>query len=199
MRIAVFCSGNGTNLQAIIDAVKRRSIRACLALVVADNPDAYALTRATRAGIRTFVLTKEGFPTREAYDAAVIKELKKEKIDLVVLAGFMRLLSARFVRQYRNRILNIHPSLLPAFKGAHGIDDALAYGVKVTGVTVHVVDEGLDSGPIVLQVAIPVGAKDTEATLAARIHRQEHILYPRAIKLFVERKLKITGRKVFIT
>lgn len=196
MNIAVFCSGNGTNLQAIINAVKRGYIKAKIALVVCDAPGAYALVRARKAKIKTFVLTKEGFKKRRDYDEEVIEKLDEEGIDLVVLAGFMRLLSPEFVNKYRNRILNIHPALLPSFKGTSGVKDALDYGVKVTGPTVHFVDEGLDSGPIIIQEAVKINADDTEETLAQRIHKKEHLIYPRAIKLFVEGRLKIEGRTV---
>ena len=198
MNIAVFCSGNGTNLQAVINAVKRGYIKAELALVVSDNPEAYALTRAKKAKIKTFVLTKKGFATREDYDKEIINKLEEEKIGLVVLAGFMRLLSPYFVNKYRNRILNIHPALLPSFKGTHGVKDALDYGVKVTGPTVHFVDEKLDAGPIIIQATVEVRDSDTEETLAERIHKKEHIIYPKAIKWFVEGKLKIQGRKVIV-
>lgn len=194
--IAVFCSGNGTNLQAIINAVKRGFIKANLALMVCDTPEAYALVRAKKAGIEAFLLTKQGFKTRQDYDKEVIKKLERKRIDLVVLAGFMRLMSPYFVDKYRNRILNIHPALLPSFKGTQGIKDALNYGVKVTGPTVHFVDEGLDSGPIVIQEAIKIRDDDTEETLAKRIHKKEHIIYPKAIKWFVEGRLKIEGGRV---
>ncbi len=196
--IAVFCSGNGTNLQAIIDAVKRGYIKANLALVVCDNPGAYALERAKKANIEIFLLTKDGFKKREDYDKEIIKKLEEKKIDLVVLAGFMRLMSPYFVSKHKNRILNIHPALLPSFKGTHGVKDALDYGVKVTGPTVHFVDEGLDSGPIILQEAVEIKDGDTQETLAGRIHEKEHAIYPKAIKLFVEGKLKIEGRRVRI-
>lgn len=195
--IAVFCSGNGTNLQAIINAKRRGYIKANLALVVSDNPQAYALIRAKKADIETLVLTKEGFKTREAYDREVIKTLEEKNIDLIVLAGFMRLLSSYFVNKYRNRILNIHPALLPSFKGTHGVKDALDYGVKVTGPTVHFVNEGLDSGPIIIQEAVKIKDTDTEETLAQRIHKKEHMIYPKAIKLVIEGKLQIKGRRVF--
>lgn len=194
--IAVFCSGNGTNLQAIIDAVKSGYIKANLALVVCDNPDAHALERTKKAGVETFLLTKKNFKTREDYDKEVIRKLEEKGIDLIVLAGFMRLLSSHFVNKYRNKILNIHPALLPSFKGTQGVKDALEYGVKVTGPTVHFVDENLDSGPIIIQESVEVKDNDTEETLAERIHEKEHIIYPKAIKLFIEGKLKIEGRRV---
>ncbi|MFA4842866.1 MAG: phosphoribosylglycinamide formyltransferase [Candidatus Omnitrophota bacterium] len=196
--VAVFCSGNGTNLQAIIDAAKRGYIRANLALVVCDNPGAYALERAKKANIEIFLLTKDGFKKREDYDKEIIKKLEEKKIDLVALAGFMRIMSPHFVSKYKNRILNIHPALLPSFKGTHGVKDALDYGVKITGPTVHFVNEGLDSGPIILQEAVEVKDGDTQETLAGRIHEKEHTIYPKAIKLLVEGKLKIEGRRVRI-
>ena len=201
MNIAIFASGNGTNLQAIIDAVSRGEIKAKIVLVVSDNKDAYALTRAKKASIETFVLSPKGFSaeggpasggkTREDYDKEIIKELQKHNIGLVVLAGFMRLVSPHFVKEYNNRIINIHPSLLPAFKGTRGIRDAFESGVKTTGVTVHFVDSELDHGPIILQEAVKVNENDTLETLEKRIHEVEHRLYPKAIRLFVDGKIKI--------
>jgi phosphoribosylglycinamide formyltransferase-1 len=190
MNIAVFVSGNGTNLQAIIDAISAGEIKAKIALVVSNNADAYALTRAKNAGIETFTLSHKGFKSRDDYDREIIKELKKRNIELVVLAGFMRLLSPHFVREYRNRIMNIHPSLLPAFKGTHSIKDAFESGVPATGVTVHFVDEELDHGPMILQESVNIDDRDTLEMLEQRIHKVEHKLYPKAIRLFVEGKLK---------
>lgn len=198
MNIAVLCSGSGTNLQAIIDAVKTGHIPAEIALVASDNKDAFALERARHAGIETLVLDPKAFKTREAFDKEIIRVLKKKNVGLVVLAGFMRLMSDHFIKEYKNRIMNIHPALLPSFKGTHGIKDALSYGVRVTGVTVHFVDEKLDHGPIILQKAVEVKDDDTEETLLGRVHSQEHKLYPEAIKLFVEGRLKIEGRRVKI-
>jgi len=193
MKIVVFVSGNGTNLQAIIDAISRGQIGAEAALVVCNNENAYALKRAEKAGVETFVLNHKGFKSREDYDKVIIEELEKKNIELVVLAGFMRLLSSHFVRKYRNRIINIHPSLLPAFKGTHGIKDAFESGARVTGVTVHFVDEELDHGPIILQEEVKIDANDTLKSLEDKIHKVEHRLYPKAIKLFVEGKLKINN------
>src|SRR3989338_7100309 len=149
MNIAVLCSGSGTNLQAIIDSVKRGYIPARIALVASDNKEAYALKRAQDAGIETLVLNPKDFKSREEFDREIIKNLKKRNVELVVLAGFMRLLSDYFIKEYKNRIMNIHPALLPSFKGTRGIKDALEYGVKMTGPTVHFVDEKLDYGPII--------------------------------------------------
>ena len=198
MKIAVFVSGSGTNLQAIIEAVKDGLIKASIALIVSDKKDAYALERAKKSGIETFILSPKGFQSREDYDKEIIKRLKEKNIGLVVLAGFMRLLSSGFVREYKNKILNIHPSLLPAFKGTHGIKDAFESGEKKTGVTVHFVDEELDHGPIILQEAVNIEENDTLDTLGKKIHKVEHKLYPEAIRLFAEGKLKIEGQKVTI-
>ena len=198
MNLAIFASGNGTNLQAIIDAVSRREVMADIKVVVSDNKKAYALKRAKEAGIKTLVLRPQDFKTREDYYKTIIKELSKDHIELVVLAGFMRLVSTAFVYHYKNRIMNIHPALLPAFKGTHGIRDAFLYGVKKTGVTVHFVDEKLDNGPIILQEAVTVEENDTLETLEKKIHVIEHMLYPKAVQLFIEGRLKIKGRKVKI-
>ena len=198
MNIAVFCSGNGTNFQAIINAIRRGYIKANLVLMVCDNPASYALKRAKKAKVEVFLLTSQGFKDRDSYDREVIKKLEEKDAGLIVLAGFMRLLGPYFVSRYRNRILNIHPALLPSFKGTHGVKDALEYGVKVTGPTVHFVDKGLDSGPIILQETVSVKDGDTEETLASRIHKKEHLIYPKAVKLFVEGRIKIEGRKVKI-
>lgn len=196
MNIAILCSGSGTNLQAIIDSVKNGYIPAKIALVVSDNKDAFALTRAKNARVDTLVLNPKDFKTRETFDREIIKNLKKKNVELIVLAGFMRIMSSHFIRQYKNRIMNIHPALLPSFKGVNGIKDALEYGVKVTGATVHFVDERLDHGPIILQRAVEVKDNDTEETLLERVHKEEHKIYPEAIKLFVEGRLKIEGRRV---
>ena len=199
MNIAVFASGNGTNLQAIIEAISSGDIKKCnIALLVSNNKDAHALTRAKGAKIETFVLSHKDFPSREDYDKEIIKELKKRNVELVVLAGFMRLISSYFANEYRNRIMNIHPALLPAFKGTHGIKDTFEYGVKMTGVTVHFVDDELDHGPIILQESVPVREGDTLKSLDEKIHKTEHKLYPKAIGLFIEGKLKVEDRKVRI-
>jgi len=198
MNIAVFVSGNGSNLQAIIDSVKNGKLKCGIALVVSDKKDAYALKRAKKAGIQTFVLDKKGFNTREDYDKSLINQLERKNVDLVVLAGFMRLLSPYFVEKYKNRIMNIHPALLPSFKGTHGIEDAFNFGVKITGVTVHFVDEKLDNGPIILQEQVLIGKNDTLDSLEERIHQVEHRLYPQAIKLYQEGKVTVKGRRVII-
>ncbi|MBI1992149.1 MAG: phosphoribosylglycinamide formyltransferase [Candidatus Omnitrophica bacterium] len=197
--IAVFCSGEGTNLQAILDATRAGRLRARVALVVSDQPDAKALLRAKRAGVETrcYINPRE-YPTREAFERALIALCEYEKVRLVCLAGFMRMLSPVFVRRYRHRILNIHPALLPAFPGAHPIRDALQWGVKVTGVTVHLVDEAMDHGPIVLQEALAIRPGETATSLLARLHTIEHRLYAQAIRLMLERRTRIVGRTVTI-
>ncbi|MBI4436073.1 MAG: phosphoribosylglycinamide formyltransferase [Candidatus Omnitrophica bacterium] len=197
-RIAVFCSGEGTNLQAILDAVRTKRLKASLAVVVSDRPAAFALTRARGAGVETLVLRPREYPSRLDYEQTLLRKLKSRRIDIIVLAGFMRILSPAFVRAYRHRILNIHPALLPSFRGRSAVRDTLRHGVKVTGVTVHLVDEGVDTGPIVLQETVPVKRGDTEKTLHERIHRVEHRLYPKAIGLLLQEKLRIVGRKVEI-
>jgi len=199
VNIAVLCSGNGSNLQAIIDKIKDGYIPSRIAVVVSDNKAAFALKRAGKAGIETFVLNPKDFDTREAFDREVVKVLRKNKVGLVALAGYMRMLSPFFIKEYRNRIMNIHPSLLPSFKGTRGIKDALEYGVRITGPTVHFVDEKLDHGPIILQRAVEIKGGDTEEGLLERVHKEEHKIYPEAIKLFVEGRLKIKGRRVVIT
>lgn len=190
MRFAVFASGNGSNLQAIIDAFKKKKIRAYPCLVVSDNKNAYALTRALKAGIITVVVDRKKFNSRVAMDKAIIAELKSFGVDFVVLAGYMRILSPYFVKKFRNKILNIHPALLPFFKGAHAIKDAFEAGVKKTGVTVHFVDEKVDHGPIIAQKALMIRKTDTLATLEARIHKIEHTLYPKIIDAFARNKAR---------
>ncbi len=198
VNLAVFCSGQGTNLQAIIDAAKKRRISAKLALVVCDNPRAYAIERARRAGIPVVVLEPKNFSSKKELETTIIRELNRKKIKLIALAGYMRILSDSFVRRYKNRIMNIHPALLPAFKGGQAIKDAIKYGVKVTGATVHFVTEEVDAGPIVLQAACPVRNNDSEKALLARVHKLEHKIYPEAIELFARGKLKAAGRRVIV-
>ena len=198
MRFAVFASGNGTNLQAIIHAVKKGKIKARLALVVSDNPQAYALRRAQKAKVKSLIMSPKDFFHRDDFDSALLTSLRKEKIDFIVLAGYMRILSRGFVRSFRHKILNIHPALLPSFKGAHAIADAFHSSAKTTGVTVHFVDEKVDHGPIILQEAVEISPRDTLKTLEEKIHAIEHRLYPEAIDLFARRRLNITGRKVKI-
>ncbi len=184
-RIAVFCSGNGSNFEAIARAQHWKKLKADIALLVCDNPKAYAVRRAAKFGIPAIVLSPALFRSRGDYEKFILRILKNQKVDLVILAGFMRILTPHFIRAYRNRILNIHPSLLPAFKGAHAIRDAFEAGVKETGVTVHVVTEKLDSGPILMRKRILVSKADTLKTLENKIHYVEHKLYPVAIEKFL--------------
>lgn len=196
--LAVFCSGQGTNLQAILSAIQRRQLRARVSVVVSDNPKAYALKRAKRAKVPTALIHPAQFSSRGALDRELSRIVEKSGARLIVLAGFMRILSPWFVRKYAGRILNIHPALLPAFPGTHGLHDALQHGVKVTGVTVHFVDEKVDHGPILLQEAVAVRNGEPEDHLLARIHRVEHRLYPRAIALVLGGRVKRVGGKVKI-
>jgi len=198
INIGVLASGRGTNLQAIIEAIEEGKIEGEIKVVISDNPDAYALKRAKQNNIETQYINFKKFKKREDYDKEIIKSLKEKKIDLVVLAGYMRILSPYFIRTYKNKIINIHPALLPSFSGLHAQGQAVKYGVKVSGCTVHFVDEGVDSGPIVLQRAVEVKDDDTEESLAERILKEEHQIYPRAIQLFCQGRLIIKGRKVFI-
>lgn len=198
MRLAVLASGNGSNLQAIIDAANRGEISGSVAVVFSDNEESFALERARRHGIEALFLNPGHYSRREAYDSDVVCLLREREIELVILAGFMRLLSPHFVEQYRGRIMNIHPALLPSFPGVDGVRQALRYGVKVSGCTVHFVDEGLDTGPIILQEAVNVYDNDTEESLQERIHEVEHRFYPRAVQLFIEGRLRVEERRCFI-
>ncbi|MEI8011243.1 MAG: phosphoribosylglycinamide formyltransferase [Candidatus Omnitrophota bacterium] len=182
MNFAVLASGNGSNLQAIIEACRAGRIGGRLAVVISDKADAYALVRARQAGVPGVLsVNPKDYPSREAFDLELVRLLKAENISLVVLAGYMRILSPAFVCAFSGRIINIHPALLPAFKGAHAIKDALAAGVDVTGVTVHFVDEEVDHGPLIEQVVVSLVPGDTLESLAARIHQAEHVLYPQVI------------------
>ncbi|HHV23048.1 MAG: phosphoribosylglycinamide formyltransferase [Methanosarcina sp.] len=196
VKIAVLVSGNGSNLQAIIDSIEKGHIKnAAINVVISNKANAYALERAKNHGIST-VFLDPGEYDKDGYDRAILNVLNQYNTDLLLLAGYFRLLGNEIIELYRNRIMNIHPSLLPAFKGLHAQKQAFEYGVKVAGCTVHFVDEGLDSGPIILQRCVPVLPGDTEENLTARILEQEHIIYPEAVRLFTEGKLKIEGRNV---
>jgi len=199
MNIAVFASGRGTNFGAIIKAVKSGKVKVNLSLLVCDQSKAGAIARAKRAGIKIALVKREDFTNKKDFQDKIIQHLEENNIELVVLAGFMRLLTPEFVGKYAGRILNIHPALLPSFKGTESIKDAFDYGVKVTGVTVHFVDEKMDHGPVILQKAIPVKEDDMLESLEKKIHKIEHRLYPEAIRLFAEGKLKLEGRKVIIS
>jgi phosphoribosylglycinamide formyltransferase-1 len=199
LRIGVLVSGRGSNLQAILDACARPGYPAQVAVVVSDRERALALERARTAGVEALWINPKDFADRESFDAELVRELTARGVGLMCHAGFMRILSPVYVRAFAGRALNIHPSLLPAFPGLHAQRQALDHGAKVAGATVHFVDEGMDSGPIVLQAAVAVEPNDTEETLSARILVQEHRLYPEAIRLFAEGRLRIEGRRVIVT
>ena len=197
-RLGILVSGSGTNMENIATEIEERGLRARIAVVISDVEDAYGLVRASRHGLHSVFVDAGSFPDRAAYDRELIRILSENEVDLVVLAGYMRLVGTEFVEVFRNRIVNIHPALLPSFPGTSGVSDALAYGVKVSGVTVHFVDEGLDTGPIILQDVVPVLPGDDEDTLHQRIHEVEYRLYPQAIRYFCEERLSVEGRLVRI-
>ena len=197
-RLAVLASGRGSNLEAILEACRREDVPARVVVVVSDREGAPALERATRAGVDAVFLNPKDHADRAAYDAALLVTLERYRPGLVCLAGFMRVLTPGFVRAWAGRLVNIHPSLLPAFSGLHAQRQALDHGVKLAGATVHFVDEGVDTGPIIVQASVPVRSDDTEESLSARILAEEHRLYPEAIRLFAEGRLSVTGRRVFI-
>jgi len=196
VKIAVLVSGRGSNLQAIMDSIDKGYIKnATINVVISNKANAYALERARNHGIDAVFLDPSEYD-RDEYDRAILNVLSQYDTDLLLLAGYFRILGNEIIKAYKNRIMNIHPSLLPAFKGLHAQKQAFEYGVKVAGCTVHFVDEGLDSGPIIIQTCVPVLTGDTEETLTARILEQEHVIYPEAVRLFTEGKLKIKGRNV---
>lgn len=198
IKLAILVSGNGSNLQAIIDHIEAGEINARIVCVISNNPDAFALTRASKHRIPTIIHENRGIASRREYDAALVNILQSHGVELIVLAGFMRILSEVMVTAFPNAIINIHPALLPAFSGLHAQQQAIDYGVRFSGCTVHLVDCGTDTGPIILQAVVPVEQDDTEATLSARIQKEEHRTFPEAIRLFSEGKIKVEGRHVRI-
>jgi phosphoribosylglycinamide formyltransferase-1 len=198
IRIAVLVSGSGTNLQAIIDGCQNGSLNAEITLVVTNKTDAGAITRCEKAAIPWQFIDHRIYKTREEFDAKLIEMLKTAGVDLVLLAGFMRILTESFIDAFPNAIMNIHPALLPSFPGLHAARQALEYGARFSGCTVHFVDKGVDTGPIILQSVVPVLENDSEQTLQARIQEQEHRIYPEAVQLFATNRLIIEGRKVHI-
>ncbi|MEI7856700.1 MAG: phosphoribosylglycinamide formyltransferase [Methanomicrobiales archaeon] len=197
-RIAVVASGRGSNFQAIIDAIRGGKVAAeCVALIT-DNPKAYAIERAQKAGIPCRIVEYSTFPSREIYERALLSSMQDVNADLFVLAGYMRILGSSIVKAFPGKMINIHPALLPSFTGLHAQRQAVQHGVKVAGCTVHFVDESLDGGPIILQKCVPVLDSDDEDDLAKRILEQEHVVFPEAIRLFCEDRLVIVGRKVRI-
>ncbi len=197
LHVGVLVSGRGSNLQAIIDASEAGKIDATVVVVLSDVQDAYALERARKHNIPPAFVDPKAHATREAFDQAMIAVLTAHQVELICLAGYMRVLSARFINHFRHRIMNIHPALLPAFPGLHVQRKALQHGVKFSGCTVHFADEGVDTGPIIIQSVVPVFDDDTDETLATRILKYEHQIYPRAIQLFAEGRLHVEGRRVF--
>ena len=196
--IAVLISGSGTNLQSIIDAIAANRLDAKIEVVLSNRADAFGLVRAKDHGIPNEVLDHKSFPSREAYDQAIVDLLRARGVKLVALAGFMRLLSPVFVAAFSNRIMNIHPALLPSFPGLHVQKKALEHGVRFSGCTVHFVNEECDEGPIIIQAVVRVFPDDTEEQLAERILKQEHRIYPRAIQLYAQGRLHVVGRKVLV-
>jgi phosphoribosylglycinamide formyltransferase-1 len=199
LRVGVLASGRGSNFQALAAAARAGHMPAEVVVLISDRAEAGAVGLARAAGIEALVLPPREYPGREAHDKAVTDALEARRVGLVCLAGYMRILGAGFVEHFRGRLLNIHPALLPAFPGLHAQRQALEHGVRVAGATVHFVDEGTDTGPIVLQAAVPVLAGDTEATLSERILAEEHRIYAEAVRLFAEGRLQIEGRRVRIT
>jgi phosphoribosylglycinamide formyltransferase-1 len=198
IKIGVLVSGSGSNLQSIIDQIEQGRLQAEIKVVISNNPDAYALERAARHHLAVQVISQLDFCEREDFDRQLTETLKACDVELVVLAGFMRVLTPFFLRSFPRRVMNIHPALLPAFPGLHVQQQALDYGVKFAGCTVHFVDETVDTGPIIIQAVVPVLDGDTADTLAARILREEHLIYPQAIQLYAEGRLEVQGRKVVV-
>jgi len=198
MSIGVLASGRGSNFQAIIDAIESGSLKAKIVLLITDNPNAFAIERARQHGIEPLIMVPGQYATRNEYYKAMVLELRTREVGLVVLAGFMRIIGKPLIDAFRDRIMNIHPALLPAFPGLHGQKQALEYGVRIAGCTVHFVDEGMDTGPVIIQAAVPVSFEDTEESLSERILKLEHKIFPEAIRLFSEGRLEVIGRKVKI-
>ncbi|GAB4277722.1 MAG: phosphoribosylglycinamide formyltransferase [Deferrisomatales bacterium] len=198
LRLAVLASGGGSNLQSILDAAAAGRLDARVVAVVSDTPGAYALERARRAGVPAEVVDFSQSPSREAHDRRVVERLRHHGADTVALAGYMRLVSPVLLEAFPGRVLNIHPALLPAFPGVHVHGEVIEHGVKFSGCTVHFVDEGMDTGPIVIQAVVPVRDDDTPDTLAARILREEHRIYPQALQYLAEGRLRVQGRRVLL-
>jgi|Deesub1362A_J573_1020465.scaffolds.fasta_scaffold00604_2 phosphoribosylglycinamide formyltransferase-1 len=198
LTLGVLASGRGSNFQAIIDSIEKGHLRARVAVLITDNPGAYAIERAKNHNIEHIVLRPRDFTDKDAYYSHIAHELEKRGVELVILAGFMRIVGKRLIERFPNRIMNIHPALLPSFPGLHGQRQAVEYGVKISGCTVHFVDEGVDTGPIIIQAAVPVYDDDTEESLSERILKQEHRIFPYAIRLYSEGRLMVDGRRVII-
>lgn len=198
LRLGVLASGRGTNFQAIIDAIEAGWLKATVEILIVDKPDAYAIERARRHSIEHLYLNPREFHSKDEFFAGIVRKLGHRHVQLVVLAGFMRIVRKPMIDAFRNRIMNIHPALLPSFPGLRGQRQAIDYGARISGCTVHFVDEGMDTGPVVIQAAVPVHFDDTEETLSERILNMEHKIYPEAIRLYSEGRLKVNGRRVEI-
>ena len=198
LKLGILASGGGTNLQSIIDRCVDGSLQAEISIVICNNPDAGALERAARAGIPHQCINHRDFGERSLFDTAVVERLKQAEVELVVLAGFMRIISPVFLAAFPQRIINIHPALLPAFPGLHVQQQAIDYGARFSGCTVHLVDDGVDTGPIIMQAVVPILPDDSAEDLAARILVEEHKLYPRTIQLFAEGRIRVEGRRVLV-
>jgi phosphoribosylglycinamide formyltransferase-1 len=198
LKIGVLASGRGSNFQSIIDEIESDRLNAEIVLLITDNPSAFAIERAKKHRIDYLVVLPKEYRSRDNLFSKISDELKKKNVDLVVLAGFMRIVGKPLINAFPNKIMNIHPALLPSFPGLHGQKQAIDYGVKISGCTVHFVDEGMDTGPVIIQAAVPVSQNDTEETLSEKILRLEHKIYPEAIRLFSEGKIEVDGRKVRI-
>jgi len=196
LKIGVLASGRGSNFQAIIDEIEAKRLQAKIEILIVDNPSAYAIERAIKHRIPYLYINPEDFSTKKSFYEKIRDELIAREVELVVLAGFMRIVRKPLLDAFPNRIMNIHPALLPSFPGLHGQKQAVDYGVRISGCTVHFVDEGVDSGPIIIQAAVPVHPDDTEENLSERILKLEHKIFPEAIRLFAEGRLKVEGRKV---
>ena len=198
LTLGVLASGRGSNFQSIIDSIESGFLKARIVALISDNAEAYALERAKKHDIESIVLKPKDFPDKNTYYAHIADELEKRGVELVILAGFMRVVGKALIDRYRNKIMNIHPALLPSFPGLHGQKQAVDYGIKISGCTVHFVDEGVDTGPIIIQAAVPAYDDDTEDTLSERILKQEHKIFPYAIKLYSEGRISVEGRKAVI-
>jgi phosphoribosylglycinamide formyltransferase-1 len=198
LKIGILASGRGSNFQSIMDEIESDRLKAEIVLLLTDNPSAFAIERAKKHGVEYLVIQPKEYLSKDAYFMRIADALKKKNVELVVLAGFMKIVGKPLIDAFPNRIMNIHPALLPSFPGLHGQKQALDYGAKISGCSVHFVDEGMDTGPIIIQAAVPVFQNDTEETLSERILKHEHRIYPEAIRLFSEGRIKVEGRKVKI-
>lgn len=199
LRIAVFASGQGSNFQTLVDASKSGRLGAEVVLLVCNKPEAPVVERAHRAGVDCFLFERSNYASREDYEMEIVAELERRDVELIVLAGYMLLLTSVLVKRYEGRMINIHPSLLPAFPGKNAIGQALEYGVKVTGTTVHFVDGGMDTGPIIAQLPVPIEEDDDPVTLTAKIQAAERELYPRVVEWFAKGYISLQGRRVFVS